>query len=205
MFESLHYLKSNTFFFKNNEIKVFTRDIMVLNIHDESLITLDTNYKTFLFDTDFQSVLPEIFLMATAIFLLVYGVIWSTSKEKNYPLLLTPLSWLALLACLFTFVLLLNSPIQNALVFYNTLVIDDFTTFIKGLLLLSSFFCIFMSRDYMKQESLNAFEYLILILLSTSSMLFLVSSADFISLYLALEAQSLCFYVLAALKRNSEF
>lgn len=178
---------------------------MVLNINNDSLITLDTSYKTFLFDIDFQSVLPEIFLMTTGIFLLVYGVIWSTSKEKNYPLLLTPLSWLSLLACLFTFVLLLNSPIQNALVFYNTLMIDDFTTFIKGLILLSTFFCIFMSRDYMKQESLNAFEYLILIILSTSSMLFLVSSADFISLYLALEAQSLCFYVLAAIKRNSEF
>ena len=36
-------------------------------------------------------------------------------------------------------------------------------------------------------------------------MLFLVSSADFISMYLAIELQSLCFYVIAAIKRNSEF
>ena len=36
-------------------------------------------------------------------------------------------------------------------------------------------------------------------------MLFLISSADFISMYLAIEMQSLCFYVMAALKRNSEF
>lgn len=57
----------------------------------------------------------------------------------------------------------------------------------------------------MKQESLNSYEFIILILLSTCSMLFLISSADFISMYLAIEMQSLCFYVLAALKRNSEF
>lgn len=178
---------------------------MVSNLHTDSLLNLDTSYKTFLFDNDFHSLFPEIYLLLTGIFLLLYGVIWSTSKEKKYPLLLPPLSWLSLLACLFSFVLLLNSPIQNALLFYNTLVIDDFTTFLKALLLVSTFFCIFMSRNYIKQESLNAFEFLILLLFSLSSLLFLVSSADFISLYLALEAQSLCFYVLAALKRNSEF
>ncbi|EFN50545.1 hypothetical protein CHLNCDRAFT_28998, partial [Chlorella variabilis] len=62
---------------------------MLFNIHDESLITLSTTYKTFLFDNDFQLLFPEIFLVVAAIFLLVYGVIFSTSKNKNYPLLLT--------------------------------------------------------------------------------------------------------------------
>ena len=46
---------------------------------------------------------------------------------------------------------------------------------------------------------------LLLILFSAISMLFLASSADFISMYLAIELQSLCFYVIAAIKRNSEF
>jgi proton-translocating NADH-quinone oxidoreductase chain N len=178
---------------------------MLFKIPDESLNTLSTTYKIFLFDNDFQLVFPEIFLIVAAIFLLLYGVIFSTSKNKNYPLLLTTISWLSLLACVFTFVLLLNSPVESALVFYNTLLIDDFTLFIKGLILISTFFCIFMSLDYMKQESINAFETLLLLLFSASSMMFLVSSADFISMYLAIELQSLCFYVLAAIKRNSEF
>jgi len=178
---------------------------MLLNIRDESLIAMSTTYKTFLFDNDFQSLFPEIFLLTTAIFLLVYGVVFTTSKDKNYPLLLINISWLSLLACILTFLLLLNSPVQNALLCYNTLIIDDFTSFIKGLILLSTFFCIFMSLDYIKEESINAFECILLLIFSTSSMLFLVSSADFISLYLAIELQSLCFYVLAAIKRNSEF
>jgi proton-translocating NADH-quinone oxidoreductase chain N len=174
---------------------------MLFKIPDESLNT----YKMFLFDNDFQLVFPEIFLIVAAIFLLLYGVIFSTSKNQNYPLVLTSISWLSLLACVFTFVLLLNSPVESALVFYNTLLIDDFTLFIKGLILTSTFFSLFMSLDYMKQESINAFETLLLLLFSTSSMMFLVSSADFISMYLAIELQSLCFYVLAAIKRNSEF
>lgn len=36
-------------------------------------------------------------------------------------------------------------------------------------------------------------------------MLLLVSSIDFISMYLTIELQSLCFYVIASFKRNSEF
>ena len=178
---------------------------MLVNFQEESLISLATTSQTFLFQNDFQSLLPEIFLVTAVIFLLVYGVVFSTSKEKNYPLLLTNISWLSLLACILTFGLLLNSPVENAILCYNTLIIDDFTTFLKGLVLFSSFFCIFMSLYYIKQESINAFECIILLILSTSSMLFLVSSADFISLYLAVEAQSLCFYVVAAIKRNSEF
>jgi proton-translocating NADH-quinone oxidoreductase chain N len=177
---------------------------MVFNLENDSLVTLSTNYKTF-FNNDFQSLLPEIFLMVTVILLLVYGVIWSTAKEKNYPLLLTNCSWLSLLACVFTFFLLINSPVKNALVCANTLIIDDFTLFLKGLIICSTFFCIFMSLDYIKQESMNAFEVILLLMFSTASQLFLVSSADFISMYLALELQSLSFYVLAAIKRNSEF
>nr|YP_009720836.1 NADH dehydrogenase subunit 2 [Chlorella vulgaris]QGN75025.1 NADH dehydrogenase subunit 2 [Chlorella vulgaris] len=172
---------------------------------NDSLITHFPTYKTFLFDNDFQSFFPEIFLIGAAIFLLVYGVIFSTSPNKNYPLLIIPVSWLSLLACVFALLLLLNSPIQNALLFYNTLLIDDFTTFLKALILFSSFFCIFMSLDSFKLESLNAFECILLLLFSACSMLFLVSSADFISMYLAIELQSLSFYVLAAIKRNSEF
>ena len=62
-----------------------------------------------------------------------------------------------------------------------------------------------MSMEYLKTSMLNIFEYSILVLLSTISMLLLISSYDFISTYLAIEMQSLCFYVLAASKRHSEF
>lgn len=178
---------------------------MFLNIRDDILVTLSSNYKTFLFDNDFQTLFPEIFLVLTGIFLLVYGVSYSTSKEKNYPILLRNISWLTLLAFVYTFILICNSPIDNALLLYNTLIIDDFTKFIKCVILFSTFFCVFMSMDYIKQESVNAFECILLILLSAASMLFLVSSADFISMYLAIELQSFSFYILAAIKRNSEF
>jgi len=62
-----------------------------------------------------------------------------------------------------------------------------------------------MSLQYFQQEALTAFESIVLILMSTCSMLFMISAFDLIAMYLAIELQSLCFYVLAASKRNSEF
>jgi NADH:ubiquinone oxidoreductase subunit 2 (subunit N) len=62
-----------------------------------------------------------------------------------------------------------------------------------------------MCLDYFKEESLNVFESIILILLSTCNMFLMISTYDLIAMYLAIELQSLCFYVIAALKRNSEF
>ena len=178
---------------------------MSFNSQHDSLSFITSNYKTFLFDIDFQNLLPEIFLTSIGILLLVYGVVFSTLQSKNYPVLLTNISWLTLLSLVYAVLLLANNPVNNALLLYNTLIIDDFTTFIKAIILISSFFCIFISLNYTQQETLNAFECILLILFSTVSMLFLVSSSDFISMYLAVELQSLCFYVIAAIKRNSEF
>lgn len=165
----------------------------------------ETNFQTFLFENDFKAIFPELFLVIITLFLLLYGVIYSTSSEKKYPLLLGNISWLGVLGFIFTFLLLSNNPITHAVIFYNTLILDDFTLFLKFIVLIGALFSVIIALDYVKQETFNAFEYMILILLSTCSMLFLIASADFISMYLAIELQSLCFYVLAALKRNSEF
>lgn len=89
--------------------------------------------------------------------------------------------------------------------FYNTFVIDSFSGFLKHVILWSVAATLLMSMEYLKTSLLNVFEYVVLVLFSTISMLFLVSSYDFLSMYLAIEMHSLCLYVLAASKRHSEF
>jgi NADH-ubiquinone oxidoreductase chain 2 len=54
-------------------------------------------------------------------------------------------------------------------------------------------------------ERFDAFEFIVLIPLPTRSMLFMISAYDSIAMYLAIEPQSLCFYVIAASKRKEEF
>ena len=154
---------------------------------------------------DFKGIFPELFLVLTFLLLLVYGVILSTSKEKIYPLFIGNIGWPGLLGIFLTLALLTKNPLSHGLIFYNTLIINQETQFFKIVALVGAFFSILISLDYVKKQGLNGFEIIILTLLSTSSMLFLISSADFISMYLAIEFQSLCFYVVAGSKRDSEF
>jgi len=60
-----------------------------------------------------------------------------------------------------------------------------------------------ISLDYFKFEKFQVTEYSIIVLLAVLGMFLLVSANDFISLYLALELQSFCLYILASLKRYS--
>jgi|TARA_B110000444_G_scaffold250497_1_gene277016 proton-translocating NADH-quinone oxidoreductase chain N len=158
-----------------------------------------------LFENDFYALFPELFLTCAALLLLVFGVIWSTSKASGYPILVHTVAWLSVWSIFCALGLTLHMPFSIMVCFYNTFVIDELTFLLKVMVLCSTGAALLMSMDYLKTSSLNVFEYSILVLLSCISMLLLVSSYDFISMYLAIEMQSLCFYVLAASKRNSEF
>src|SRR5947209_12782949 len=79
-------------------------------------------FHSLLLENDLKGILPELFLVSVTIFLLIYGVILSTSKP-NYPLLVDNLSWLALLSLFFTLILTKNLVFSNAFLFYNTLIL----------------------------------------------------------------------------------
>src|SRR6056300_2059094 len=159
----------------------------------------------FFFENDFYAILPELFLLCASLALLVFGVVYSTSKTHGKPSLMRLMGWATILCLGLTFALVWNTPFQSMIFFSQSLLIDEFTFFFKVLILLGSLASVCISFQYFETENLKSFEYLILILLSTLSMCLLVSSYDLISMYLAIEMQSLCFYVLAASQRQSEF
>lgn len=97
---------------------------------------------------------------------------------------------------------LVNNPIS---LINQMLVLDDLTLFVKGVLLITSIASILISFDYIKKEKINFFEYFILVLLALLGMLLVTSSSDLMSMYLGIEFQSLCLYVLASFQRHSPF
>nr|YP_010707935.1 NADH dehydrogenase subunit 2 [Helicanthes elasticus]WCQ87282.1 NADH dehydrogenase subunit 2 [Helicanthes elasticus] len=142
----------------------------------------------------FLAVSPEIFIINATFILLIHGVVFSTSKKDDYPPLVSNVGWLGLLS------------VTIAHLFWNNLFRrDNFTYFCQILLLLSTAGTISMCFDSFEQERFDAFEFIFLISLPTRSMLFMISAHDSIAMYLAIEPQSLCFYVIAASKRKSEF
>ena len=92
---------------------------------------------------------------------------------------------------------------DKAAAFRGAFVVDAFGRFAKTIVLASAALCIVMAQRFFEAEKQTRFEMPVLIALATLGMLLMVSAANFISLYLGLELQSLALYVLAAFNRDS--
>ncbi len=159
----------------------------------------------FNFNIDWIAALPEIYIFIIINFLIVYAVIYSTSPHLGYPILIRNVTWLGVQILVFALLLNLLNPITGVVAFNNLLIFDSFSILIKSLLLLSTIVTLILALDYSKFENLNCFEYVILMILAVTGMMLVVSSYDLISMYLAIELQSFCMYIIASLKRESEF
>jgi NADH-quinone oxidoreductase subunit N len=98
-----------------------------------------------------------------------------------------------------------NNEISFKEVYQNTFIFDILSTQVKEITLISSIICLLLFEESLLKLKINNFEYSLLLLGAILGLMFLVSSYDLLSLYLAIEMQSLCLYVLAAAKKDSTF
>ena len=149
--------------------------------------------------------LPELFLGISLIYLVLHGTFLSVSK--NYPLLQVSNLYLSILILFMVCFLLLNDGLEvlDYSIFNNTVVNDYLSYSSKFLLGISCIFCLLIIQQYIVDQKLNHFEYILIFLFAILGIFLLCSSNDLITAYLAIELQSLAFYVLAAFKKNSTF
>jgi len=114
-------------------------------------------------------------------------------------MLLKPISYFSAFTI---FLIVFNNFVILENIFLN---FNTFNIFFQICALLSTFCLILISRSYYKLNIIKNYEYDFLLIFSIISLLILASSNDFIMIYLAIELQSLTFYVLATFNRNSEF
>lgn len=157
------------------------------------------------FKIEFIALAPEIFLITLIHCFIVYGVICATSSYLSYPIIINNLTWLGLQVLIITGFLVAFNPLVCVLCFNELLLIDEFGSFIKIVIIVSTIFTILIALKYNQLETINAFETIILILLAVFGILLLSSSFHFIAIYLAIEVNSFCLYIIASLNRNSEF
>ena len=74
-----------------------------------------------MFDNDVIALLPEIFLINATIVLLLFGVVYSTSKRLNYPTLVRNVAWLGFWSLMLTLILVVTKPLNTATLCYNNL------------------------------------------------------------------------------------
>ena len=176
------------------------------------------NFSIF-FENNFKIIFPELFIIISICFLLIYGVVYSTINQTstlNYtgiinscklktPILLNNIAFLAIYTLIIVLFLIESNPISIMVGFNNTYIYNDFSNLIKISVVLSTICLFLLLLGYNKTNKYYYYEYVILILLALLGIIGIVSANDLITMYLTIEMQSLALYVLAASKRNSEY
>ena len=153
----------------------------------------------------FGGSLPEWFLLFALVTLLLYGVWFSTSPFLNYPsIIFNTLHHAGLLLVIMLWLVAARfEAFPSFLLFRSNLIYDDFSMKVSFLLVLATIVCLLLSTDYLKNEKINLFEYVIFILLSCLGGCWLVASYDFFTMYITIELLSLPLYGLASIKSRS--
>ena len=141
-------------------------------------------------------IIPELFISLSVMVLLVLGVFKKNSSKIIF--------YFSCLIMLISLAINLNINItETVFLFNNSYLVDQLSLFIKSLILISAFFVMLCSYNYVRLNNILKIEYPILILSSLLGMLVMISSNDIIVFYIGLELQSLALYVLASFNRDN--
>jgi NADH-quinone oxidoreductase subunit N len=156
-----------------------------------------------IFNNNFEILIPEFFLTTILLILLLFGVFYKNNQNNQKILIIKNLN--TIIIYLLLILLILTSNIYNISnnVMNGVLVINNFTQFIKIILIICTIICFLIQQKYIIQQKINAYEINILMLISLLGLMVLISSNHFITLYLAIELQSLSFYILTASQKKS--
>jgi len=158
--------------------------------------------------------IPEIFLLTGIMILFTFSILVNKTKKEilitnnlEHPLQLqTAINIIAILLIVLYIFILFNNPFINFNLIYKGLPIvhiNSYAIFLKYLITLTLLVVLFLYFNYFQKEKLTNFEIIILMLFALFGMIITVTANNYLLLYLSIELQSLSFYILAAIKRNS--
>ena len=159
------------------------------------------NYSLF-FSNVYLGIYVELFLISALSLLLIFFVIFDYIFKYRFILSLN-IAYVMILV--FLLILLLLNNTSEFYIFDFILVEDTFSIFVQNVLFVNIIFYIIISLNYIFIEKIINYEYFLLLGLSILGMVTMLKTNDLISLYLALELQSLAFYILASFKIYSNF
>lgn len=157
-----------------------------------------------IFCNNIENLIPEFFLSINILFFLLFSLFFSQNpKNQNYNFFKIFLKLVIYSICLTIY---LYSQLNDYFViilfnfFYSNLTIKLIKIF---LLFLSICFFFQLNKSVKKLYDIYIFEIILLILTSLLGLFLMLSSYNFISLYVSLEVFSLSFYILVSSNRTS--
>ncbi len=155
-------------------------------------------FKVILPATDYVAVLPQIVLIATALIILMLGVVKKLANGSvigNTALAGSALS----LAC----VLLFGRHVAPSSSFAGMVLDDGFSFFLSLVICIIIFLTVLVSINYGKFfESIRSAEYYALVLFAGVGMIFMATAGNLILLFVALETMSISIYALTGFHKD---
>lgn len=154
------------------------------------------------FSTSFALIAPELVLTGMGMLLLLIAA-WGGDARAQLNTYLASIG-------LFVAGMLLVPTLHDGLVgadtsaFGDLMRADAFSAFAKSLIYLGSIGCLLVAPSYFSRLNAMRAEYPVLIVFASLGMSIMVSAADFLTLYLGLELNSLAAYVLASILRTDD-
>jgi NADH-quinone oxidoreductase subunit N len=149
-----------------------------------------------LIDAGIKAVKPEIFLLLSTVFLLLFGLYRGQKVRTGFIIV----SLLVIIAS--GYMVLCPQGIDSGTFLDGMFASNAFTVFAKSLILISGVLVLMLSSAYLREDGGRPFEFIILMLFALLGMMLMVSAADLLALYMALEMSSLALYVLASFNRD---
>jgi NADH-quinone oxidoreductase subunit N len=144
---------------------------------------------------------PEMLLTFAGTLLMVLEPLTSTENKGR-------LAWLAMVSLLAAIGFTAVGASDPGPAFSNMLLVDDFGTFFRFLVLAVGVLTILISTNYLRAENHESGEYYALLLFSITGQCLMATGNDLIILFIGLEVSSISSYVLAGYlrddKRNNE-
>ena len=145
---------------------------------------------------ELSALAPELTVLVGALVLLLLGAFRGARATGG----ITLLSMLVMAAAAWQ---VFPRDIEANTIFNDLILIDNFTQFVKFIMLIASTLVLGMSFNWLAIDTHKKFEYPILVLLGTVGLMIIVSANDLLMLYLGLELSSLTLYVLATYDRDN--
>jgi NADH-quinone oxidoreductase subunit N len=144
---------------------------------------------------DFTVVLPELIVAITALVVLLTDLYLPRSMRWV-------LGYMTLLGMVIALIDIAVQHDANKAGFNYSVVLDGFSLFAMGVLLVVGIQTVLLSLDYLELEHINLGEYYVLLLGAIGGMMLMTAANSLIVVFLALELFSICLYVLAGLERT---
>jgi NADH-quinone oxidoreductase subunit N len=153
--------------------------------------------------TDVFRASPELALLIAAAVIIVVDALLPLAGRAVYRERRTISVFLALVGVAASFAMsaALVATDESGEAFEGMIVLDDYTLFFGFLFAGVAGMIVLGSIDFLSRNRFHA-EYLALILVSAASMMLMAASTDLVMVFIALETQAICFYILVGFNKN---